>query len=174
MTNARLALILGFGWSVSTTALFLLQPAPALPGSSSNATSPDPLALAAAVLLNTNEFASFAVGVAGTTSTQALAWRVIMQSPAADSVFKGLLAVASRPGQLYALAGLRLIDSAAYARGAAYQRSLGGEVSTLFGCIGGRQSVAAILDGMDRGVWTRELLVGRAEPIRRFTAVGVP
>ena len=174
MTNARLALILGFGWSLSTTALVLTQPAPALPSSSSNATSTDPLALAAAVLRHTDEFASFAVGIGGTTSTQALAWRVIMQSPVADSIFKRLLAVASRPGQLYALAGLRLTDSAAYARGAAYQRFLGGEASTLFGCIGGSQSVAGILDVMDRGVWTREFLAGRAEPIRRFTTVEAP
>jgi hypothetical protein len=112
------------------------------------------------------------IGPAGITSTQALAWRVVFQSPAADSVFRSLLIDATRPGQLYALAGLFLTDPAAYARAAAEQRAQGGEVQTQLGCIVSRQPVAVLLNQLDRGEWSAEFIAGRPLPLVGFFTSG--
>jgi xanthine/CO dehydrogenase XdhC/CoxF family maturation factor len=171
MTTARLAVLLGFTWSLATTTLALrrsVQETRLLPPTPS---SDNPVHLAAEILRHTDRFASVAVGPAGITSTQVLAWRVVFQSPAADSVFRSLLSDGTRAGQLYALAALFINDHAAYLEGAARQRALGGDVATQFGCIGSQQPVAAILDEMDRGQWSAELLAGRLLPLKEFSAL---
>jgi hypothetical protein len=171
MTTARLALLLGFTWSVTATTLVLRRPVQDAPTIQFNPSSADPVRLAAEILRNTDRFASVAVGEAGITSTQTLAWRVVFQSPAADSVFRSLLSNATRPGQLYALAGLFITDHTAYVRGAARQRAGGGQVATQYGCIGSQQAVASILDQMDGGHWSREFLAGYPRRLTGFAPV---
>jgi hypothetical protein len=85
----------------------------------------DPLALATAVLRTSDRFTSAGVGYAGLTPNEVLAWRIIFFSPKRDDIFKQFLATASASGQLYALAGLRLSDSAAFARAAQLLRRAG-------------------------------------------------
>jgi hypothetical protein len=167
MTTARLALLLGFSWSVTATAL-RLRPVPEAPRPPDPISTTTPVTLAAEILRHTDRFASVGVGPAGITSTQALAWRVISQSPVADSVFQSLLQDATRPGQLYALAGLFVTDQATYVLEAARQRAKGGEASAQFGCIVSCQPVATILDDMDSGRWSGEFLVGRPRLLTGF------
>jgi hypothetical protein len=162
MTDTRLSLLLGFSCALTAIGLVALRPVGPSPVSPpTRSTVADPLALAAEILRRTDRFASVGMGFAGITSAQALAWRVIFQSPAADSVFNSLLIDGTRPGQLYGLAGLFLIDRPRYIHAAAQQRALGGEVATQFGCVGSWQPVSGILDQMDRGYWSREFLSGR-------------
>ena len=168
MTTARLALLLGFSWSLTTTALRLRPSVQDLPTPADLPSTTAPVTLAAEILRHTDRFASVGVGPAGITSTQALAWRVVFQSPVADSVFRSLLRDATRPGQLYALAGLFVTDQPTYVLEAARQRAQGGEVSTQFGCIVNHQSVATILDEMDSGRWSGEFLVGRPRLLTGF------
>jgi hypothetical protein len=173
VTTTRLALLLCFTWSLVTTILILRRPVDDAPAVSSTPSNADRVHLAAEILRNTDRFASVAVGAAGITSTQALAWRVVFQSPAADSVFQSLLSDATRPGQLYALAGLFINDHAAYVQGAVRQRTQGGVVSTQFGCIVSQQPVAGILDEMDRGDWSSEFLVGRPQTLSGFATASI-
>src|SRR5712692_6237212 len=111
MTTSRLTLLLGFSWSLSTTGFLILSRAQDTTVPSALRPPPaDPVVLAAEILRSSDRFASAALGPAASTSTQVLAWRVIIQSRAADSVFKSLLVSATRAGQLYALAGIFLTD----------------------------------------------------------------
>ena len=168
MTTARLALLLGFSWSLTTTALSLRPSAQRVPTPPDLPSTTDPVTLAAQILRHTDRFASVGVGPAGMTSTQALAWRVVFQSRVADSVVRSLLRDATRPGQLYALAGLFVTNQPTYFLEAARQRAQGGEVSTQFGCIVSHQPVATILDEMDSGRWSGEFLVGRPRLLTGF------
>lgn len=69
------------------------------------------------------------------------------------------------------VAGLFINDRAAYARGAARQRSQSGEVPTQFGCIVSQQPVAVVLEEMDRGEWSREFLSGRPRPLTGWATI---
>lgn len=96
-------------------------------------------------------FAGAHVGIAGTTPDTVLALRLLLEAPAADSLLKRLLDEATLPGQLYALAGLYLVDPDHTRAAAARYLASDAEVETMFGCIGGEQKVsdlaAQILDG---------------------------
>ena len=168
MTTARLALLLGFSWTLTVTALRLRPCAETALPPPDRPPPTHPVTLAADILRHTDRFASVGVGPAGVTSTQALAWRVVYQSPQADSVFRSLLRDATRPGQLYALAALFVSDQASYFREAARQRAQGGDVLTQVGCIVSRQSVASVLAEMDSGRWSGEFLVGRPRLLTGF------
>src|SRR2546430_5373415 len=115
MTDTRLSLLLGFSCALTATSFVALRPVRPSPVSPPTlSTVADPVALAAEILRRTDRFASVGMGFAGITSAQALAWRVVFQSPAAESVFNSLLIHATRPGQLYGLAGLFLVDRPRY------------------------------------------------------------
>ena len=174
MTTARLAVILAFTTGITTISLNVLTPpAPPPPNLARRIAPPqaadEPPGLALSILRGSDRFVSARVGPTGMISKEGLAWRVLFESPARDSLFKALLASDSRPAQLYALAGLFLTDHDAYVRGAAHQRAEGGDVATLYGCIGGRGAVTDILREMDGGMWTRQFLgaVDRYRVIRR-------
>lgn len=124
----------------------------------------DPLSLAATVLRTSDRFGSAAGGYAGTTPHEVLAWRVIFRAPRADNVFKDLLTSASVPGQLYALAGLRLRASADFARAAALLRANAGMVRTVRGGIVDDEAVADVVAEIEQGRWTREFLETRLMP----------
>jgi len=163
MTTARFALLLTFAWGVIATGVRHVGPVSRTMAHRPTAGLSDPVALAARILRDADRFTSAAVGPGAIMSTYALAWRVVAQSSAPDSVFRAILATGSRPGKLYALAGLFLTDRATYARSSFYERLQGGQVLTQMGCIVGEQQVTSILDGMDRGEWTREFLTGRPQ-----------
>src|SRR2546430_16805509 len=99
MTTARLALLLGFSWSLTTTALSLRPSAQRVPTPPDLPSTTDPVTLAAQILRHTDRFASVGVGPAGVTSTQALAWRGGFQTPVAGRVFRTRLRDPTRPGR---------------------------------------------------------------------------
>src|SRR5258708_21620212 len=163
MTTARLAVLLAFTAGITTSGLYVLGPQPspapirarrALPPPTTNETP----GLAISILRRSDRFVSARVGPTGMISNEGLAWRALFDSPARDSLFMTLLASESRPAQLYALAGLFLIDHDAYIRSAARQRVEGGDVATLYGCIGGRPAVPGSLREMDGGRRRRQIL----------------
>src|SRR3989442_13808087 len=100
MTTTRLALLLGFSCSVTTTALSLRPSAQRVPTPPDLPSTTDPVTLAAQILRHTDRFASVGVGPAGMTSTQALAGGGGFQSQGADSAFRSLLRCATRPRRL--------------------------------------------------------------------------
>ena len=96
-----------------------------------------------------------------------LAWRVILQSPGRDSVFRDLLETATPAGQLYALAGLRYglyvvgTDSSEYWSASARLSRNSQWVWTTIGCIGSRAPLNELVKQIDSGSWTSEFLAGR-------------
>jgi len=101
------------GWSLGVIALVLksgLLSPPVVP----QTLSQDPLSLSIAVLKQTESFKAAAVGVAGSTPNEVLAWRVIFNSPNRESIFRDVLVSGSPSGRLYALAGLWFEDANAF------------------------------------------------------------
>jgi len=163
MTTPRFLGLAGLVWSFAALRVF----APALVPVDRHDAQPHvylpatPIQLAAATLRFAESFDAAQVGFAGITPPEVLAWRIILQNPHRDSIFTTILSDASRPGQLYALAGLYFTDRAAYYRAARDQRRRGGDISSTIGCIGAQRSVTSIIEEMDKGWWTQEFLAGR-------------
>lgn len=96
-------------------------------------------------------FSGPAVGVAGTTPDTVMALRTIVAEPHAEKILQNLLNEAELPGQLYALAGLYVLDPA-HARVIAPKYLVSNEsIATTFGCVNARDTVAnvarEIMDG---------------------------
>ena len=125
------------------------------------------LALAGEVIRGAVAFNAAQVGFAGITPTEVLAWRVILQSPGRDSVFRDLLETATSAGQLYALAGLRYglyvvgTDSSEYWSASARLSRKSQWVLTTIGCIGSRAPLNELVKQIDSGSWTSEFIAGR-------------
>src|ERR1051325_11544014 len=102
MFGARLTQLASMGLSLSVVALVLKSGLPVAPLASKQ----DPLSVSIAVLKQSEAFKAAAVGAAGITPNEVLAWRVIFHSPDRYSVFRDVLATGSPSGRLYALAGL--------------------------------------------------------------------
>ena len=169
MNLVRLAVLLSYSYAVTTTVLSRIERESAAPQFPSVRNSPVELALE--VLGNSDRLYAAQVGYAGLNPPQVLAWRVILISPRADSLFYDLLSRATRPGQLYALAGLRWLSE--YGRldperySSALQRLESGPpdemVLTQIGCMGGAQTFKSLLREVRSGLWGRELLTGRLQ-----------
>ncbi len=169
MTMVRLAVLLGYSYAVTTAVLARVESSrfPAQPNPFRNA----PVELALEVLGASDRLFAAQVGYAGLNPPEVLAWRVLLISPRADSLFFELLNRGTRPGQLYALAGLRWLrefgrlDPKRYS--AALQRLESGPrdemVPTQIGCIGAAQSLRSLLTEVNSGLWGRELLIGRLQ-----------
>jgi hypothetical protein len=126
--------------------------------------TPDRITLAIAILQAAPSLSSAAVGLAGITPTEALAWRTLLQDPEAGKRFKDLLASASPAGRLYALMGLQLTDREYYGQARKRLVLQGGTVRTFRGCIVSTERVADVVQEIDTGRWTSELLAGRVFP----------
>lgn len=125
------------------------------------------LALAAQVLGEAEDFSAAQVGYAGVTPPEVLAWRVVLRSDQADSVFRGLIRSGARPAQLYALAGLQFLVQVGKSDSAAYRqavRRIGRSrelVGTQIGCVGSTMPLDSLVRQIDAGLWTREFIAGR-------------
>jgi len=119
------------------------------------------LELAAEVLRTAERFNAAQVGYAGVTPPEALAWRVVMRSQRADSILENIIGTGTRPGQLYALAGLQLVDSATYKTALRRFTRSDEPVPTMIGCIVSTIPLPTLVKEIDSGLWTRELMVGR-------------
>ena len=152
-------------WSYAVLALVLQAPQLTPASTEGSADPDDPTALASAILERAPGFSSVAVGEAAITPSEVLAWRVILQSPAADATFKRLLLRASVAGRLYALTGLRLTDHAYYQQAVKRMLLSGGTVRTTRGCIVSTEHVADLVREIDDGRWTSEFLAGKVFPM---------
>ncbi len=166
MIGHRVVPIASMGWSLGVIAL-VLKSGLIAPSISPPINIQDPLALSVAVLKHAEWFKGAAVGVAGVTPDEVLAWRVVFSSPDRDEVFRDLLATSSAAGRLYALAGLWFDDANEFAKAAAALRDQGGTVATLSGCIASTESVRELVHQIESGSWTRSfLMAGRLVNVR--------
>jgi len=166
MFGSRVIQLASMGWSLSVIALVLksgLLVAPVSPPGGKQ----DPLSISIAVLKQSETFKAAAVGEAGITPNEVLAWRVIFNSPDRYAVFRDILATGSRSGRLYALAGLWLGNADDFAAGAKRVRMQGGMVTTVRGCIVSSESLGGLIDEIMAGDWSREFLsAGRVIMVR--------
>ena len=126
-------------------------------------TTPGPIGddIAFAILQDADQFNAAAVGFAGVTPTEVMAWRVIFDRPDAEDEFLRLLDTARPAGQLYALAGLWMRDSRLFAREAARFRGRSDSVRTFSGCIVGTARFDELVAQISRGEWVREFFRAR-------------
>ena len=176
MTSVRLASILAY-----SAAVLVILPSALRTGFQGRIEEPDrpqrrserspnrsalQLELAAEVLRNAVAFDAPQVGIAGITPTEVLAWRVVQQGQARDSIFTNLLATATPAGQLYALAGLRYslyvvgADSSIYWSASSRLARSKRFVLTMIGCIGSFRPQDELVKEIDTGSWTAEFLAG--------------
>ena len=169
MNVARLAIVLAYSYAVTATVISHL-PATHVPNQPIH-TRNSPVELAVEVLANSDRLYAAQVGYAGLNPPQVLAWRIVLISPRADSLFLELIDRSGRPGQLYALAGLRWLreygrlDPRTY-RGALQRLSSGPAdemVLTQVGCMGAAESRVSLIKEVNSGLWGRELLTGRLQ-----------
>ena len=167
MLNRSAVQLGSFVWSFGVIAL-ALRALPHLRQSEPQSIpeSPQPLAISVAILRTADHFTSAGIGYAGITPNEVLAWRVVFNRPDADSIFHDLLNSSTVAGQLYALAGLRFSNSAAFAKAAARFQGNLGLVQTIRGCIGSTQTVAEVVQNIRQGDWVREFIVGRLIPAK--------
>jgi hypothetical protein len=165
MLGPRLVPLAGIGWSFGVIALLLKSPLIASP--QVTITTDDPLALSIAVLKQSESFKASAVGIAGITPNEVLAWRVVFNSPNRDEAFQSIIASGSISGQLYALAGLWFGDATQFAAALKVVSRRGGAVQTLKGCIGGSQPLSELLREIQTGSWSTDFLsAGRIVMVR--------
>jgi len=98
------------------------------------------------ILLGTETFADTMVGIAGIPSHQACAFRVVLDQPDADSLFKRILADAHLAGQLYALCGLYFTDPTAFLHAVEPFRTRTDAVETYQGCISSPEGVSSLVE----------------------------
>jgi hypothetical protein len=97
------------------------------------------------VLMSAKRFEDTHVGYGGELSELVVAYRQIMKEPKRVSVLKFLLENASKPGQLYALAGLFDADHDYFRSAVTAFKDDESEVNTLSGCVGGLRKVSEIV-----------------------------
>jgi hypothetical protein len=156
--GVRAVVVASIAWSFGVIVLvfkFGLIAPPALVQSMRNQ---DPLSLSIAVLKGADTFKSSAVGFAGSTPNEVLAWRVIFSSPNRDEVFKDILATGSVAAQFYALTGLWFGEATQFMVGKHIVSNRGGVVRTMRGCIVGTEKVGDVLGEIQHGSWSREFL----------------
>jgi hypothetical protein len=160
--------VASLAWSFGVIAVVLHSPTVRQPVAVPHATASlagDPVALAVSYLTHADRFYAASVGYAGITPPQVLAWQIIYRSPHAAETFRRLTGDGSTlAGQLYGLAGLYFLDSAAYRSAMIGLRAKGGVVSTMQGCIVSDEQLGLILSEIDKGEWSREFVVGRLLP----------
>ena len=158
MSTPRFVALLGYSGTLVT--LLVLAPLRSAPQVAVRI-RPSALELAAEVLRTAERFNAAQVGYAGVTPPEALAWRVVVRSQRADSILEDIIGTGTRPGQLYALAGLHLVDSATYKTTLRRFTRLDEPVPAMIGCIVSTIPLPTLLKEIDSGLWTRELMVGR-------------
>jgi len=146
-------------FSLAVIAILLkAQPRPAPHDPQPPDATADPVTLAASILFHAGQLSSATAGYSGITPPEVLAWRVIVFSPGADSVFNSLANQASVAGRLYALAGVKVTDPVAFAKLALALQRRGGVVSTMDGCAMTTERVKDAVAQIDRGDWIRSFL----------------
>lgn len=115
-------------------------------------------------LANAEVFAWSHAGIGGDVSPHALAFRAVLREPRSRDAFLELVESARPEARLYGLAGLYLVDPAAFRVLAALFREFPAQAMVLVGCTGGRQDLASVIgtgaEGSPQlwnGSWSRDL-----------------
>ena len=125
-----------------------------------------PTELAVTVLRQSTVLTSAAVGYAGTTPTEVLAWRFLVEAPNAESLFLEVFSNSpNRAGQLWALAGLRVVSPQVFERKAGLLGQDPGEVETMIGCIVSPRPIRVVLNELRRFDWVRDYLRNRGPAV---------
>ena len=105
------------------------------------------------VLFNSAQFASSAVGIAGSPPQQVGAFQTILASENADNLFQKLQTDAKIEGQMYGLCGLYLVNKAYFDAVVSDYYNSNTEVSTFIGCILSSHPVNEIIPSIEDGGW---------------------
>ncbi|KAA3635903.1 MAG: hypothetical protein DWP97_03885 [Calditrichaeota bacterium] len=105
------------------------------------------------VLFNSAQFASIAVGIAGSPPQQVAAFQTILASEYAEYLFQKLQADAKIEGQMYGLCGLYLVNKAYFDSVVSDYYNSNAEVSTFIGCILSSHPVNEIIPSIEDGGW---------------------
>ena len=128
-----------------------------LPGATSAAPSAETQA-AVDGLLKADAFQGAAIGIAGTLSDGVRAFRILARDKEAAAHFDRIAREGTPAGRLYALAGLYVVDPAAYRRLRQGAVSPETKVQTTFGCIMSQEDAATLLRRIDNGDYSAEFL----------------
>ncbi len=109
------------------------------------------------LLRTTGTFSDSGVGVAAAMPDTVKALRLILQDSAAEKIFQQLLAEATLEGQLYALAGLYVINPESARVAAKPYQSSEQMVQTQFGCVNARMPVSEVTQQILEGTLPRAL-----------------
>jgi hypothetical protein len=104
-------------------------------------------------LIKVRCFAFGGVGRAGQTSTGEVAFRAILRSDKGAELFKSAISEGSEEAKLYSLCGIRLLDRTSFAASAQPLSKGDSEVTTMSGCIGGHETVGAVVRQIADGVY---------------------
>jgi hypothetical protein len=107
---------------------------------------PPSFADAQEILAGARRLESRHVGEAGTPSKYLAALARILEEHDANTALEDIARRGTTAGRLYAVMGLYFLDGAAFAREAQRLYADGGEIKSLFGCIGASDDVRDVLD----------------------------
>ena len=126
------------------------------------------------ILLNTELFASGSVGLGGNPSVQSLAFYVVLQQEDAEDAFLDLYERGYAAGKLYALCGLRLLDSAMFAEKARPLLASHDTASLYHGClIGSGSPVSEVLYQSDGLQYIQPIDMGVSDLIVEVEGVNI-
>jgi hypothetical protein len=120
---------------------------------------PLPPSVASEILERTETFADTGIYIGGEPPPQMAAFNVLLDQPDAVRWFDEIARYGSTVGRLYALCAFQVLDTQEASRLASQLRMLPGDVYTQFGCVGGDQGIAELVDAMERdlcGKWFRD------------------
>jgi hypothetical protein len=104
-------------------------------------------------LLNIEYFAFGGVGYAGNTSDGESAFRIILSSHKAKKYFELTLTKNNMPAKLYALCGIRELDTTLFLQKAKYFSDTTIQVSTMRGCLRGKERFTDIIREIRTGFY---------------------
>jgi hypothetical protein len=119
----------------------------------------DPIWRAAYALRYAPSFDAPCREVASAATNTSETWRLISNSPRADSVFKELVYSDNirYPALLYGLAGVYSTDPRFFAEGLPRVSTVTDSVAISLNCVKMRVPVASLIDDLRAGAWTRRL-----------------
>ena len=113
-------------------------------------------------ILMVEYFALGGVGFAGETSAGESAFKVLLSSKQSKKYFELILRKGNVPAKLYALCGLREVDSTEFIKNASQFRDSTVTVATMRGCIGDEERFVDILQEIKTGFY--DVLLRRHAP----------
>jgi hypothetical protein len=149
--NLRLVLLLW--WSLGTITILAQHRSIALAPRTSRTSG-----LALEILRGADYVSLGPAGFAAVTPSPVLAWRALIEDPEAPTLFQRLLRDASPAGQVYAMAGLYLVDLDAFRAGLPILRSHPSPIRWQDGCIVTDLEHEGAIAWLQNGTLTRRLL----------------